>query len=79
MDVRITVEAAFDNGEKRTHLLEGISRPYQVTCPDGIGLGRVGVFLTLTDPTKPMITEAASAGSTKKPASPPSPASRSSP
>jgi hypothetical protein len=38
MDVRITIETTFDNGEKRTHQLEGISRPYCVTCPDGIGL-----------------------------------------
>jgi hypothetical protein len=38
MDVRITVETTFDNGEKRTHQLDGISRPYRVTCPDGIGL-----------------------------------------
>lgn len=38
MDVRITVETTFDNGEKRTHQLDGISRPYQATCPDGIGL-----------------------------------------
>jgi hypothetical protein len=38
MDVRITVETTFDNGEKRTHQLDGISRPYQETCPDGIGL-----------------------------------------
>jgi hypothetical protein len=38
MDVRITVETTFDNGEKRTHQLYGISRPYRVTCPDGIGL-----------------------------------------
>lgn len=32
MDVRIAVET------KRTHQLEGISRPCRVTCPDGIGL-----------------------------------------
>ena len=38
MDVRITIETTFDNGETRTHQLEGISRPYRVTCPDGIGL-----------------------------------------
>ena len=38
MDVRITIETTFDNGEKRTHQLDGISRPYRVTCPDGIGL-----------------------------------------
>jgi len=38
MDFRITVETTFDNGEKRTHQLDGISRPYRVTCPDGIGL-----------------------------------------
>jgi hypothetical protein len=38
MDVRITIETTFDNGEKRTHQLEGISRLYRVTCPDGIGL-----------------------------------------
>jgi hypothetical protein len=38
MDVRITIETTFDNGEKRTLQLEGISRPYRVTCPDGIGL-----------------------------------------
>jgi hypothetical protein len=31
MDVRITIETTFDNGEKRTHQLEGISRPYRVT------------------------------------------------
>ena len=38
MDVRITIETTFENGEKRTHQLDGISRPYRVTCPDGIGL-----------------------------------------
>jgi len=38
MDVRITVETTFDNGEKRTHQLDGISRPYRVTCPEGFGL-----------------------------------------
>jgi hypothetical protein len=38
MDVRITIETTFDYGEKRTHQLRGISRPYRVTCPDGIGL-----------------------------------------
>ena len=38
MDVRITVATTFDNWEKRTHQLDGISRPYRVTCPDGIGL-----------------------------------------
>ena len=38
MDVRTTVETTFDNGEKRTHQLDGISRPFRVTCPDGIGL-----------------------------------------
>ena len=38
MDIRITIETTFDNGEKRTHQLEGIPRPYRVTCPDGIGL-----------------------------------------
>jgi hypothetical protein len=38
MDVRITIETTFDNGEKRTLQLEGIFRPYRVTCPDGIGL-----------------------------------------
>ncbi|WP_054007435.1 ISKra4 family transposase [Cypionkella psychrotolerans] len=38
MDVRIAIETTFDNGEKRTHQLDSISRPYRVTCPDGIGL-----------------------------------------
>ena len=38
MDVRITVETTFNNGEKRTHQLDGISRPYRVTCPEGVGL-----------------------------------------
>ena len=38
MDVRITVETTFDNGEKRTHQLDGISRPYRITCPEGFGL-----------------------------------------
>ena len=38
MDVRITVETTFDNWEKRTHQLDGISRPYRLTCPDGIRL-----------------------------------------
>lgn len=38
MDVRITIETTFDNGEKRTHKLEGISRPYRVTCPEGFEL-----------------------------------------
>ena len=38
MDVRILVEATFDNGEKRTHQHDGISRPYRVTCPEGFGL-----------------------------------------
>jgi len=34
MDVRIAIETTFDNGEKRTHQLDGISRPYRVTCPE---------------------------------------------
>jgi hypothetical protein len=38
MDGRITIETTFDNGEKRTHQLECISRPYRVTCPEGFGL-----------------------------------------
>ena len=38
MDVRITVETTFDNGAKRTHQLDGISRPYRITCPEGFGL-----------------------------------------
>ena len=38
MDVRSTVETTFDNGEKRTHQLDTISRPYRVTCPGGFGL-----------------------------------------
>ncbi len=38
MDVRITVETTFDNGEKRTHPLDTISRPYRVTCPERFGL-----------------------------------------
>lgn len=38
MDVRITVETTFDNGEKRIHQLDSISRPYRVTCPEGFGL-----------------------------------------
>ena len=38
MDVRITVETTFDNGEKRIHQLERISRPYRVTCLEGFGL-----------------------------------------
>lgn len=38
MDVRITVEPAFDNGKKRIHQLDGGSRPYRVTCPEGLGL-----------------------------------------
>ncbi len=38
MDVRITVETTFDNGETRTHELDDISRPYRITCPEGFGL-----------------------------------------
>ena len=38
MDVRITVETTFDNGEKRSHQLDSISRPHRVTCPEGFGL-----------------------------------------
>ena len=38
MDVRITVETTFDDGEKRTHQLDGISRPYRVTSSEGFGL-----------------------------------------
>ncbi len=38
MDVRILVETTFDNGEKRTHQLDGVSRPYRVTRPEGFGL-----------------------------------------
>jgi len=37
MDVRITIETTFDNGEKRTHQLDSISRPYRVTCQRGSG------------------------------------------
>ena len=38
MDVRITVETTFDNGEKRTYQPDRISRPYRDTCPEGCGL-----------------------------------------
>lgn len=38
MDVRISLETTFYNGEKRPHQLEGISRPYRVRCPEGFGL-----------------------------------------
>lgn len=38
MDVRITVETTFDNGEKRTHQLDTISRPYRVTYQEAFGL-----------------------------------------
>ena len=38
MDVRITVETTFDNGEKRIHQLDSMSRPYRVICPEGFGL-----------------------------------------
>ena len=38
MDVRITVETTFENGEKRIHQLDCISRPYRVTCPEVFGL-----------------------------------------
>jgi hypothetical protein len=38
MDVRITVETTFDNGEKRIDRVDGISRPYRVTCTEGFGL-----------------------------------------
>ena len=38
MDVRITVETTFENWEKRIHQLDGNSRPYRVTCPEGFGL-----------------------------------------
>lgn len=31
MEVRIMVEPNFENGEKRIHRLDGISRPYRVT------------------------------------------------
>ncbi len=38
MDVRILVETTFDNGEKRTHQLDGLSQPYRVSCPEGFRL-----------------------------------------
>lgn len=38
MDVRITVETTFENGEKRIHQLDGISRPYRVIRPEGFRL-----------------------------------------
>lgn len=38
MVVQIAIETTFDNGERRTHQLDGISRPYRVTCPEGFGL-----------------------------------------
>lgn len=38
LDLRITIETTFDNGEKRIHELDGISRPYRVTRPEGFGL-----------------------------------------
>ena len=38
MEVRIMVETAFENGEKRIHQLDRISRPYRVTCPEVFGL-----------------------------------------
>lgn len=38
MEVRIAVETTFDNREKRTLQLEGNSRPFRVTCPEGFGL-----------------------------------------
>ena len=38
MDVRITVEPTFDDGEKRIHQLDGVSRPYRMTCLERTGL-----------------------------------------
>lgn len=38
MDVQITVETSSEKGEKRIHRLDGISRPYGGTCPEGFGL-----------------------------------------
>lgn len=38
MDVRITVETTFDNGENCIHQLDSISRPYLAVCPEGFGL-----------------------------------------
>ena len=38
MDIRIMIETTFDNGEKRTHQLNRISRSDRVSCPNGIGL-----------------------------------------
>ena len=38
MEVRNTVETTFDNGQKPVHQLDGISRPYRVTCLEGFGL-----------------------------------------
>jgi hypothetical protein len=37
MDVRIAVETTFDKDAKLIHQLDGISRPYRVTCPEGFG------------------------------------------
>tara|TARA_R110002074_G_scaffold92570_4_gene202173 strand:- start:3376 stop:3528 length:153 start_codon:yes stop_codon:yes gene_type:complete len=38
MDVRITVETTFENGTKRTHHLDGLSRPFRQTQPESFGL-----------------------------------------
>jgi len=38
MDVRIAVETTFENGEKRTHQLDGMSRLNRVSSPEGFGL-----------------------------------------
>jgi len=38
MDVQISIETAFRNGEKRTHRLSCTSRPFKLTRPEGFGL-----------------------------------------
>lgn len=38
MDVRMTVETAFNKGEQRTHQLHIIPRLYRITCAEGLAL-----------------------------------------
>lgn len=38
MDLQISVETTFDDGTKRTHRLERVSRPYRLTQPEAFGL-----------------------------------------
>ena len=57
MDIRITVETIFENGEKRTHCLGGLSRPSRASDPEVFGLRLEDAKSILGQIEKAMLTD----------------------